>query len=130
MDVGDAVGGKEAATASVSGRSHDGGGVYSRGEELCLVSGGFFGACVGLEIVIGNQVRACHTWIDSLTIPGGNLNLLPCSIFPELWPYHTWIDSLWGNLNLLPYNYHIQNFLSYDLTIPGLIYYYTWINYD
>ena len=64
--------------------------------------GGFFGACVGLEIVIGDQVRA----------------------------YHTWIDSLWGNLNLLPYNYHIQNFLSYDLTIPGLIYYYTWINYD
>ena len=91
--------------------------------------GGFFGACVGLEIVIGDQVRACHTWIDSLTIPGGNLNLLPYSIFPELWPYHTWIDSLWGNLNLLPYNYHIQNFLSYDLTIPGLIYYYTWINY-
>ena len=92
--------------------------------------GGFFGACVGLEIVIGDQVRACHTWIDSLTIPGGNLNLLPYLIFPELWPYHTWIDSLWGNLNLLPYNYHIQNFLSYDLTIPGLIYYYTWINYD
>ena len=53
--------------------------------------GGFFGACVGLEIVIGDQVRACHTWIDSLTIPGGNLNLLPYSIFPELWPYHTWM---------------------------------------
>ena len=66
--------------------------------------GGFFGACVGLEIVIGDQVRACHTWIDSLTIPGGNLNLLPYSIFPELWPYHTWIDSLWGNLNLLSYS--------------------------
>ena len=45
--------------------------------------GGFFGACVGLEIVIGDQVRACHTWIDSLTIPGGNLNLLPYSIFPS-----------------------------------------------
>ena len=40
---------------------------------------------------------------------------------PELWPYHIWIDSLWGNLHLLPYNYHIQNFLSYGLTIPGLM---------
>ena len=84
MDVGDAVGGKEAATASVSGRSHDGGGVYSRGEELCLVPGGFFGACVGLKIVIGEQVRACHTWIASHTIPAGNLNLLPYVIFHEL----------------------------------------------
>lgn len=46
MDVGDAVGGKEAATASASGRSHDGCGVYSRGSRGAAFGAGWVLWCV------------------------------------------------------------------------------------